>query len=510
MTKCLNLTVTEDKKFLQVVNASKEEVNQLKSAFNKKIKNAWFHPLVKKKLWNGMISFIDNTNRIPVGLWKEVFDVGKKYDYEVNIDNLDTITKDLDEEDFDNWINEFFQGEIKPYDYQIDACKRIIKMGRSVSEIATSGGKTLIMFCVFAYMKSRGLSKRSLIIVPSVSLVEQTYEKFIMYSENRTKINFSVQLLGGGNDKFDKKSDIIIATYQTLRDMPEEFFEGIDSVCCDEAHGTKNISTLKSLKKCTDANFRYGLSGTTQVHSSDADSYTIMGALGPLINKLNADFLFSQKVATPVKIKMLYLDYLDEDIKQQLSELKKNKMDIDPTKLLTLEKKLIISNPKRFEYIIELIKAQTKNTLVLFNNVQDKYGNKIYNKLKEELPNDVDIFYTDGGTDKKQKEYYRKMMDKTDKQRIFVASFGTTSTGIDISNIHAIIFVESFKSEVIIRQSIGRGIRKGLNKEKIVVFDIVDDFCYKKYKNYTYKHSEERIKIYEGENFPYKKFSISL
>lgn len=231
----LQLEVTEDKKFLKVTEAKKEEISQLKLSFKKRIKNHYFHPLVKKKIWDGTIDFMDVNNRIPVGLWKEVFEIGEKYGFEIEIPNLDIITNELDEADFDQWIIDFFPDEqFRPYDYQIDAVKKIIKMGRSVSEIATSGGKTLIMFCVYAYMKQRGLINRKLIVVPSISLVEQTYQKFIQYSDNRTKMNFSVQLIGGGNDKTDMKADLIIGTYQTLRDMDEDFFEEIDTVCVDE------------------------------------------------------------------------------------------------------------------------------------------------------------------------------------------------------------------------------------------------------------------------------------
>src|SRR5574343_136591 len=103
-----------------------------------------------------------------------------------------------------------------------------------------------------------------------------------------------------------------------IKDNHNYFANGL---CVSNCHSSQSVSVLKSLKKCKDANFRYGLSGTTRVHDKTADSYTMMGALGPLINKLNADFLFKRKVATPVKIKMIYLNYLSEDIKRQLSEI---------------------------------------------------------------------------------------------------------------------------------------------------------------------------------------------
>ena len=86
---------------------------------------------------------------------------------------------------------------------------------------------------------------------------------------------------------------------------------------------------------------------------------------------------------------------------------------------------------------------------------------------------------------------------------ILVASFGTFSTGISIKNIHNIFFTESFKSEIIIRQSIGRGLRLHKEKDVLSIVDFVDNFCYDGWKNYLYKHGDARQKIYKEQKFPY-------
>ena len=91
-----------------------------------------------------------------------------------------------------------------------------------------------------------------------------------------------------------------------------------------------------------------------------------------------------------------------------------------------------------------------------------------------------------------------------------MASFGTFSTGISVNNIHNIYLVESYKSENIIKQSIGRGMRKQLLKERVNIIDFVDDFTYKGQDNYLMSHSDERIKIYEKEAFPYTIYNIDL
>jgi hypothetical protein len=91
--------------------------------------------------------------------------------------------------------------------------------------------------------------------------------------------------------------------------------------------------------------------------------------------------------------------------------------------------------------------------------------------------------------------------------KIMIASFGTFSTGINVKNIHTIYLTESFKSEVIIRQSIGRGLRKHESKSMLNIVDFVDDMRYtgdgRLYKNYLYRHGEARREIYTEQKFPY-------
>jgi superfamily II DNA or RNA helicase len=70
--------------------------------------------------------------------------------------------------------------------------------------------------------------------------------------------------------------------------------------------------------------------------------------------------------------------------------------------------------------------------------------------------------------------------------------------------------VESYKSEVLIKQSLGRGMRKMEGKEKVNIIDFVDDFSSPKYVNYLMKHGDARIQIYKNEHFQYKIFKVKL
>ena len=147
------------------------------------------------------------------------------------------------------------------------------------------------------------------------------------------------------------------------------------------------------------------------------------------------------------------------------------------------------------------------NTLLLFNFVEN-HGKPLFNNIRLLYP-ERKVFFIHGGTETEQREYIRKIIDK-EKNAILIASYGTCSTGINIRNIHNIIFASPSKSVIRVLQSIGRGLRKSENKKHVKLYDISDNLQYKKYKNHTMRHLDERIKIYINENFDFKVVNINI
>ena len=82
---------------------------------------------------------------------------------------------------------------------------------------------------------------------------------------------------------------------------------------------------------------------------------------------------------------------------------------------------------------------------------------------------------------------------KKERSAIIVASYGTFSTGINIRNLHNIVFSSPSKSRIRVLQSIGRGTSS--TKNSTVVFDIADDLSHGHWTNFTYNHFQERINI---------------
>ena len=506
----IKFNLSEDNQWLILAQCTDEvEKKQVELSLTKKIHNWYFHPLVKKKIWDGSINFIDKRGpfwKIPIGLWSEVLEIGKEYGYEFHIEGIERLfLTDLKLEDFKAWVDEFFEdSDIEPRDYQIEAAWKIVKFRYSVSEIATSSGKTLISFMIFAFLKSQGYIRKFLMIVPSTNLVIQGTEDFEDYGID--KIGSKIQQIGGGS-KMREGCDVVIGTFQSLVKKDKEYFEEFDAVFIDEAHHTNSTSIKKIMSNCMHTGWRFGLTGTLTKRGS-ADHLTIQQYLGPVLVEISPDFLFRNNYATPVAIKIVILDWLSAEYKDKMAELKSSSEKMEGNDLYNLERKLVISNKARLSYIVDFINKTSKNSLVLFQSVKDEYGRNIWNGIRE-TNSSKEAFYVDGDTNEQLREEYKSRME-TGENKVLIATYGTFSTGISINNLHNIFLVESYKSEVLIKQSLGRGMRKMEGKEKVNIIDFVDDFSTVGYKNYLMKHSEARIAIYKNENFDYKIFRVTL
>lgn len=506
----LKFTVSEDQQWLILTHSLDEvEKKQIDISLTKKVHNHFFHPLVKKKIWDGNICFVDKRGplwRVPIGLWREVMQIGEDYNIKIEIDGLsDVIDSDFTLEKFTAWVDDFFaDAEMKPRDYQIETAWKIIKFRYSVSEVATSSGKTLISFMIFAYLKSQGLIRKYMMIAPNTNLVIQGSEDFDDYG--LAKLGVKIQQIGGGS-KLRPGCDLIIGTFQSLVKQEAEFFEEVDAVFVDEAHHSNSMSIKKIIAKCMHSKWRYGLTGTLTKRGT-ADYLTIQQFLGPLIVEIPPSFLFDNNYATPIHIKVVVLDWLEQEYKDKLADLKLNHGNVEGTEIYNVERRMVVESKKRLNYITDFISKASKNSLVLFQSVKDEYGKQIWNMLREKN-DDKEVFYVDGDTDENLREEYKSRMS-SGENKILIATYGTFATGISINNLHNIFLVESYKSEVLIKQSLGRGMRKMEGKEKVNVVDFVDDFSTAKYQNYLMKHSTARIDIYKREGFEYKVFKIKL
>ena len=163
----------------------------------------------------------------------------------------------------------------------------------------------------------------------------------------------------------------------------------------------------------------------------------------------------------------------------------------------------IVSHEKRNRFIRNLTKTRTGNTLVLFQYVE-KHGRVLHSLIGDTLDYQTrKLFFVYGGTETKDRETVRSITEN-ENNAIIVASYGTFSTGINIRNLHNVIFASPTKSKVRILQSLGRGLRLGDNKVKATLYDIADDFSWKEQRNFTLNHFMERINVYSEQELDYE------
>jgi superfamily II DNA or RNA helicase len=489
--------LTHNDRILTLTEATEMEIEQLNLTFKKQVANAKWDPRVKKGWWDGYISYFKSNRYLPSGLWNEVVDISRQYNFPLNIQGIErrfdrTITKD----DFDSWVEEKWKGsEMKPRDYQIETAFNIIKYQNCLAELATSAGKSLIIFMVIAYLLEHGKGRKILMIVPTVDLVIQATEDFYGYNATSTDLKLEIQQIYAGSLIRDN-ANIVIGTYQSLVKKPKEYYDSFDTVIVDETHKAKSASIKSILEKCEEATRKFGLSGTIPKPGT-LDRLTLMAYTGPVITSIRADFLMEKGHITPCEVYVIEMDYADKEIKESFKTLAQRSEE-DRKRLLNLEQNFCIQSDIRLEFITDMILKNHKNCLVLFYRID--YGNKLYDLLRQK--SNRRIFYIDGSIDKDLRENHKNELEEGEG-KIMIASYGTFSTGINVRNIHTIYLTESFKSEVIIRQSIGRGLRQHADKKKLVIVDFVDDYCVGKFKNYLYRHSIARQEIYAEQNFPY-------
>lgn len=489
------LTLTEDNQFLRIDEATEIELEQIRISLTKRIESWRFHPLVKRGVWDGYVSYIKDDKWIPAGLWRHIMSICKEYRFELKIEGIKRlIDSNINAEQFEEWALDFFNGsQITPRDYQIETAYNILKFRKCLAELATSAGKTLISFLTVAYMLEKGHAQKILFIVPNVSLVVQAHEDFHEYNY-RNRIDLRIQQIFAGQE-VKKNKNIIIGTYQSLIKKDAAYFAEFDAVIVDETHKAKGASIKEILSKCVNAKYRFGLSGTIPKDGT-LDKLTLMSQTGPVISEVKASFLQEQGHIAQCVVKVIEMNYATQKQRTAFMELAQNKYDNKD--VFSLEQNFVITSDARLNFISNVIARVPRNSLVLFHRIE--HGQRLYEKLRQE--SNKRVFYVDGGTASDIREEYKKKME-AGEEIVIVASFGTFSTGISIKKIHNIFFTESFKSEVIIRQSIGRGLRQHHSKDKVLIVDFVDDIRTIEWDNYLYKHGKVRQSIYKQEKFEY-------
>ena len=488
-------TVVKKNEVYLTVDTERSTARALSDFFTFEVPGARFMPAYRNRIWDGKIRlFSPATGELYVGLLpyleKWLNDYGEEYKISEELKD----GKQIDTQILNGFIRRLnlrSNGKsIKPRDYQVDAIRHAIGNHRALLLSPTASGKSLIIYILVRYytlLLQEQQADKILILVPTTSLVEQMYSDFIDYGW----LDAYIQRVYSGHDRNVSKK-VVISTWQSLYKMPKKYFEQFGMVVGDEAHLFKAKSLTSILTKLHLCKYRFGLTGT--LDGMQTHRLVLEGLFGTLNKVVSTKELIDEKTLASFRIKSLVLTYPEHECKLVKDMNYQDEIDF------------IVSHPKRNSFIKDLTLALKGNTLVLFQFVE-KHGSVLYDLIEKST--DRKVFYVYGGTDTQTREDIRAITEQ-ENNAIIVASYGTFSTGINIRNLHNIVFSSPSKSRVRTLQSIGRGLRRSESKDSATLFDIADDLTYKSKRNFTINHFLERINIYNEEQFDYEIKRIKL
>ncbi len=380
--------------------------------------------------------------------------------------------------------------EIKPRFYQKIGLYHMINARRKVLVSPTASGKSLMIYMFSKWYFDNHKGKIGL-VVPTTNLVEQMTSDFEEYSQGM--FNQHVHKIYSGKQKNDPNKQIYITTWQSVYELPKNYFDQFGTIMIDECHGAQAASLKGLLEKCQ-AEYRIGLTGT--MHEPEAHKWTIEGLLGDTVDLVTLDELQKRKMVAQLKINCISFDYTNEDKKEVRGAEYHDEI------------KWLINHERRTNKIIKAVGSVKENSFVLFDKVA--YGKKLYEDIKEKYPNRR-VYLVFGATKVLERETIRKALE-FENGSIVVASYRVFSTGTSVNNLHHLFFAEPVgKSIFRVMQSIGRTLRLHKDKEYATLWDFFDQLTTSVTKlNHTMKHAVKRIKMYNKEKLPYTITKVHL
>ena len=461
---------------------------ELSDHFTFDVEGAKFSPAYKKKYWDGKIRlFSTATGEIYCGLLDKIVSFCDRHDYTYEFTNNEYYGTPFEVNENISYagVKDYMTAicNHSPRKYQVEGVYDALRHNRKLLISPTASGKSLMIYSLVRYYTSK--HEKILLVVPTTSLVEQMYKDFRDYGWDAESYCHRIY---AGKEKTNEYP-VTITTWQSVHKLPRSFFEDYSVVIGDEAHLFKSKSLISIMTKLHHAKYRYGFTGTldgTQTHK-----WVLEGLFGPSYKVTKTDELMKQGHLSQLDIQCLILKHPPQKFETYNDEIE-----------------YLISHEKRNKFIANLSLDLKGNTLILYSRVE-AHGAVLYDLINTNKRGDRKVFFIHGGVDTEERELVREITEN-ENNAIIVASYGTFSTGINICNLHNVVFASPSKSRIRNLQSIGRVLRKGSNKIKAILYDLADDCSYRSKKNYTLNHFIERIKIYNEENFNYEIITIQL
>ena len=479
--------------YLKITDIEPSLAAEVNDFFTFEVPGFKYMPAYRNKTWDGKIRLYNIvTGEIYMGLLPYIEEYlqnnGELYELEEGLRSERDVARSV-VQGFVRGIRPTLNGRrIKVRDYQIDAIAHAIATNRCLLISPTASGKSLIIYCLVRYYQMMEL--KTLILVPTTSLVEQMYKDFEDYGWSSG--TYCQKIYQGYDRKVEK--DVVISTWQSIHRMPRAYFRQFGAVFGDEAHLFKAKSLTGIMTKLDICKYRFGLTGTldgTQTHR-----LVLEGLFGKAKYVVTTKELIDNKTLSNLKINCIVLKYPNED-RQIVKDFE-----------YAAELEYIVTKTERNNFLCNLVGHCVGNTLCLFQFVE-KHGEPLYNIINDKYK-DRKVFFVYGGVSTDTREEIREIVEN-ETDAIIVASYGTFSTGINIRNIDNIVFASPSKSKIRVLQSLGRGLRLGDKSKSLKVFDISDDLTSAGGRiNFTLRHFQQRLNIYDEQKFDYKIDKVKL
>lgn len=454
-----------DEVFCHVSGLEPADHAVLQDKFAMMVEGAYFMPLYRLGRWDGKVHFFDKTGKIYFRLLDDVLPYLEAWGYDVQLNDERKPVKLVEGRIYDRFFVDDPAHELgvmlRPY--QVEAVNKALDETSGFIIAATGAGKTWMIAALAKVMNAE--NNRVIIIVPSSDLVEQTAATMRLGQ-------LDVGIYSGA--KKDVYHPSVVATWQALQNNPA-VMQDFQCIIVDEAHGAsaKTVSELINNhgRHCA---FRYGFTGTFPKPKIDQTS--LRGAIGNILYEINAADLIRMGYLAQLEIEPIQIqETVDEEFPDYSSE-----------------KTYLSRSAERLDLIADLIilKAQEHgNTLVLVNSI--KQGKELQKLIKDSV-------FLHGATENEVRAEWYHMFETVD-DLIVIATFGIASTGISIDRVFNLMMVDAGKSFIRTIQSIGRGLRKAGDKERVHCVDIHSNLKWSK------KHFAERKKYYTAAKYPLTK-----
>lgn len=487
--------IIHEKNHVEVVIESSDAITyELRDYFSFMVPGYQFMPTFKAKIWDGKIRLFDiRKHTLYKGLTGKLEKFAKERNYHVVYDY----------EDYDNEMSlveagtfiDSLKHDLEDRDYQIETFAKAIKKKRAILLSPTASGKSKIIYDSLSWIKQAADKKKGLLIVPNIQLVEQMYDDFTTYSKNNGwNVEENVHRVYEGKSKNTEKH-LTISTWQSLYKMDNSFFHQYDYVFGDEVHLFSAKSLTYIMSNLINAEYRIGLTGS--LDGTLTHKMVLEGLFGQVYQMITTKELMDKKYLSTLFINALVLKH-DKSICKLAQKW-----------TYAEELEYLISSPSRNRFIKNLALSLKGNTLILYAYVH-KHGIELHKLINNDIPENKTLHLIHGKTEVEVREKIRDVVSKS-SNNIIVASYGTTSTGINMPNLHNTIFASPSKSRIRNLQSIGRGLRIGTDgSDTHILYDIADDLRVKTKENHTLKHFQIRLRLYVSEKFDYKIYKVNL